>query len=265
MSMSDADHIAFDTWPEWRLALDSPPSMIRRLAGGLTNQNYLLKAAGLRLVMRVNHSDSTGLGIDRQREQEILEKISGKAFAPVVFYCDPARGVLVTQYIEGYQWQPNELADTIKVDSLVNLVRQIHEISEHIPPFDYGAHVRNYWQQLLESNQPFPMTALKLYRSIEARLPDFQEAIKEPVLCHHDLTPANIIENSDGQLLVLDWEYAGAGSPLIEAVGLARYWQHPDLATRIHTRAEDKETLQLAEDIVDFYELAWSLLRQQTK
>ena len=55
MALSEETMLAFDTWPEWRLALDQPPTIIRRLSGGSTNQLYLLKAAGLRLVLRVNH------------------------------------------------------------------------------------------------------------------------------------------------------------------------------------------------------------------
>lgn len=263
MSLSDITQIAFDTWPEWRLALDKPPTIIRRLPGGLTNQHYLLKAGGLRVVMRVNQVDSARLGIDRWREQKIYEQLAGKVFAPVIFYCNPGQGVLVTEYIEGTQWRPNDLADPEKFANLLALIVDIHSIKKDIPAFDYGAHVRNYWQRLCESKQPFPMAALKLYRSIEARLPEFQAAIKEPVLCHHDLTPANIIETGEGQLMVLDWEYAGAGLPLVEAIGVSRYWQKPELAEKIIGTSEPAPFQQLAMDIVEFYELAWPLLRQQ--
>ncbi len=261
MPLPNAARIAFDTWPQWCLALDSPPTIIRRLPGGLTNQHYLLKANGLRVVLRVNNPDAARLGINRQREQKVLEQVSDKSFAPAVFYCAPEKGVLVTEYVEGIQWQPNSLDDPLKIDSLVELIEQIHAVNTAIPVFDYSAHVRNYWQRLLESNQPFPMVAQRLFRRIESQLPAFQKAIKQPVLCHHDLTPANIIENSQGQLIVLDWEYAGAGLPLIEAIGVSRYWQNIALSERILDHDEEGEALQLAGDIVDFYELAWKFLR----
>ncbi len=263
MSLSDETRIALETWPEWRLALDNPPTMIRRLSGGLTNQHYLLKAGGLRVVMRVNQVDSGRLGIDRRREQKVHEGLAGKAFAPVIFYCNPEQGVLVTQYIEGRQWQPDDLDDPDKLSNLLALIADIHSVKKAIPPFDYSAHVRNYWQRLCESRQPFPMAALKLYRSIESRLPEFQSAITDPVLCHHDLTPANIIETGEGQLMVLDWEYAGAGLPLVEAIGVSRYWQKPELTEKIMGTSESAPFQQLARDIVEFYELAWPLLRQQ--
>ncbi|MBV1928106.1 MAG: hypothetical protein KUG81_01145, partial [Gammaproteobacteria bacterium] len=115
MPLSDAARTAFDTWPQWRLALDSPPTIIRRLPGGLTNQHYLLKAGGLRVVMRINNPDVARLGIDRQREQKILEQINGKPFAPAVFYCEPPQGVLVSQYVEGTQWQPDSLDNPQKI------------------------------------------------------------------------------------------------------------------------------------------------------
>ncbi len=261
MPLSHTARRAFDTWPQWRLALDCPPKIIRRLPGGLTNQHYLLNAGGLKVVMRINNPDTARLGIDRQREQKILEQINGKPFAPTVFYCEPQQGVLVTQYVEGTQWQPDSLDNPQKIDSLIALISQIHGMSSGIPRFDYSAHVHNYWQRLHDSGKPFPMSAQRLYRSIEARLPAFQAALQQPVLCHHDLTPANIIENTDGQLIVLDWEYAGGGLPLIEAIGASRYWQNIAFSEKILEHDEENEALELAANIVDFYELAWKHLR----
>ncbi|MDF1832943.1 MAG: phosphotransferase family protein [Porticoccaceae bacterium] len=261
MPLSDTARRAFDTWPQWHLALDRPPVIIRRLAGGLTNQHYLLNAGGIRVVMRINNTDAARLGIDRQREQKILEQINGQSFAPTVFYCEPRQGVLVTEYVEGTQWQPDSLDNPIKIDHLLELITQIHGVSTGIPLFDYSAHVRNYWQRLRESEKPFPMSAQRLYRGIESHLPAFQAAIKKPVLCHHDLIPANIIEKVSGQLIVLDWEYAGAGLPLIEAIGASRYWQNIAFSERILEHDEDNEALELAGKIVDFYELAWKHLR----
>lgn len=264
MAMSEVSKAAFDTWPQWQLPLAEPPTIIRRLSGGLTNQLYLLKAAGLRLVMRVNTNRPLA-GIDRFREQKILEKIQGRPFAPVVFYCNPEHQVLVTQYIEGYQWQPGDLAEPEKLDRLVQLVEQIQAHGEGIALFDYQSCLRDYWQQLLESNKPFPMAAHRLYKSIEDRFPAFQQSMGagggSAVLCHHDLTPANIIETDAGQLMVLDWEYAGAGSALIEALWLARYWEMPELVARLAGQYMDEDSLTLAQDVVGFYDLAWSLIR----
>lgn len=262
--MSEASRAAFDTWPQWRLPLGEPPTLIRRLGGGLTNELFLLKASGLRLVMRVN-AGQTITGVDRLREHKILNQIQGRPFAPVVFHCDPEQRVLVTQYIEGYHWQPEDLADSEKMDRLVRLVGQIQQHGEGIPRFDYLGCLRDYWQQLLESNKPFPMAAHRLYKSIEERLSSSPlsagEGNGKTVLCHHDLTPANIIETEAGELMVLDWEYAGLGSNLIEALWLARYWQAPDLSVRIAGRDASEESLSLARAIVEFYDLAWSLIR----
>lgn len=264
MAMSEASKTAFDTWPEWQLPLGEPPTIIRRLSGGLTNELYLLKGAGLRLVMRVN-TNQVLAGIDRFREQKILENIQGRPFAPVVFYCNPARQILVTQYIEGYHWRAGDMSEPEKLERLVSLIQHIQEHGKGIPLFDYQGCLQDYWQQLLESNKPFPMAAHRLYKGIEERLPAFQQNMEEgagvAVLCHHDLTPTNVIETDAGQLIVLDWEYAGAGSALIEALWLTRFWEAPELMARLTGREVNEESLALARDVVAFYDLAWSLLR----
>lgn len=256
MPPTDNILMGLNTWPEWRLALDNTPTIIRPVLASKTH--YLLNAAGMRLVLRTDVPGNSS-SISRQNEHVILEVIQGKPFAPVVFYSNVDKGILVTEYIEGYQWQPDELTDSIKVDSLVELVGQIHQITQGIPPYDYGTQISNYWKQLLDSDEPFPMSALKMYRDLEQGMGHIQAAMGQPVLCHHNLVPGNIIEDSTGQLKVLGWKFAGAGSPVIDAVGLGRSWRNPELTTRL-IEAESIEAHPMAQQIIDFYELVLPLL-----
>ena len=260
MSLPDVIQIAFDTWPNWRLALDSPPTIIRSLPSGRGDLQYLLNAGGFRLVLRAVRAGQERSEADRYREQVVLDSIVGKPFTPIVFYCEPDRGVVVTEYLEGTHWCADDLDDPVKMDSLVDLIGAIHSIASDMPIFDYGVEVRSSWQRLMDSGNPVPMAALKMYRSIEESLVEFQSSARESVLCHHGLTPENIIETSEGQLVVLDWRDAGGGSPVIEAVGLGRYWQSPELVSRLLGGGEDVadynvEAHELAQSMESFHQL----------
>jgi thiamine kinase-like enzyme len=55
----------------------------------------------------------------------------------------------------------------------------------------------------------------KLKKSLEKFYPhleNFQNKNWSPVLCHHDLNPANIIKTDKG-MKIIDWEFAGYGHP----------------------------------------------------
>jgi thiamine kinase-like enzyme len=80
----------------------------------------------------------------------------------------------------------------------------------------------------------------------------------QSVLCHHNLVPGNIIEDDEGVLKVLGWKFAGAGSSVIDAVGLGRSWQNSELTTRLMD-AENTEAHPVVQQIIDFYELVLPL------
>ncbi len=257
MPIPERVQAAVDTWGRWSLPLQCPPRVIKPLAGGLTNQSYLVNADGRRLVLRVNAQYSAALGIDRHREQTILAAIAGQDFAPLVVYCAPHEQLLVTEYIEGEHWSAHELAQsTEKRTALMALLERIHQSPITASIFDYATHVRQYWQQLCAGQAPVPMQTCQLYRELEPLLDGFQTDIRQTVLCHHDLSPANIIEDATGRLLVLDWEFAGCGEPLMDFTTLAQAWDMTDL----ERGDAASERWRVANKITLFLNQIWPLL-----
>lgn len=257
MPISERVQAAVDTWPRWQLALERPPQIIKPLTGGLTNQCYLLKADGHRLVLRVNAINSLRLGIDRSREREILAALAGRDFAPQVYYCEPDEQVLVTEYVEGRHWLPGDVAQRPdKQSELLSLIEKIHGCDIPTAVFDYASHVRQYWQQLCAGQAPVPLATYHLYRTIEPLLDEFQRGIEKAVLCHHDFSPTNIIEDDSGRLVVLDWEFAGRGEQLMDFAALGQAWNLTDALPRPLCA----QRRQLAEQITRFLNQIWPLL-----
>lgn len=248
---------AVDTWEHWSLALQYPPRVIKPIVGGLTNQSYLVNADGRRLVLRLNAENGTTLGIDRCREQKILAAIAGQDFAPQVVYCAPREQFLVTEYIEGIHWSAHELAQSPeKRAALTALLERIHQCPVAAPVFDYATHVRQYWQRLCAGRAPVPLQTCQLYRELEPVLDSFQAGIRQTVLCHHDLSPANVVEDATGRLLVLDWEFAGCGEPLMDFATLFQDWNMTDLERGDAASAR----WRVANKITEFLHQIWPLL-----
>ena len=53
------------------------------------------------------------------------------------------------------------------------------------------------------------------------RLNNWQAKQTNQVLCHHDLTPENILETKQG-IKIIDWEYSGRGHREFDAIRLLR-------------------------------------------
>ena len=240
---------ALESWPQWNLSLANKPCVVKALSGGLTNRNYLLNVdlrdKNLRdddlleteaclLVMRVNSPASHLLGIDRVREQHILgslENLAGqrvlrKGFVPKIIYCNPDEGLLVTEYIEGRHWQAKELKDPSKLKKLLRVFKQVGEVRGGFPEFDYRAHIEHYWRGLQSAGSKDKNLATR-FQQAKTAVEQLSEINRDKprVLCHHDLSPLNVIETLRGELVLLDWEYAGGGWPVMDYVALIRNWQ----------------------------------------
>ena len=96
---------ALSNWQEWQTdgaAISSQPQVVRELLGGKTNRSFLVASGAFQAVVRVNASNSSSLGIDRNRERKILQLLQPTGCVPkLLFSCDH---VLVTGFCKGRHW-----------------------------------------------------------------------------------------------------------------------------------------------------------------
>jgi thiamine kinase len=179
---------------------------VSQLEGGLTNINYLIEAGSERAVLRINNPQAHKLGVNRQSEITILKKLQSTDFVPRLYYSDSR--FLVTEYIDGYALDAEKVLKS-------NTKRQIEQALTVIQNQDsidlkvrnYESYLREYCNQLSASdlNEKIRQALFQIARNIDNH--DWN-----PVLCHHDLIPENIIQGSKG-IYIIDWEYASLGHP----------------------------------------------------
>lgn len=210
-------------WQQWDVPWSSPPRLERELVGGSTNQSYLITADDRQWVLRLNAEGPINYGIDRKHEAAVIARASAAGVAPAIAYCSIERGVLVTEFIDGQHWQPQALSDSEHLTRLLRLVRSVHTLEIDIPAIDYYAHAERYWTELIAAKVDIP----PLLRREREQLLE-QQALN-PVtthithLCHHDLSPSNIVDRN-GLLYLLDWEYAAHGSRAFDYACIATEW-----------------------------------------
>ena len=204
-------------WQQWSIDLEQPltepPELIRALLGGRTNETFLVVSGDFKAVIRVNSPISEALGIDRQREAQILKLLAPSGFIPKVFYITDE--VLVSEYIEGQQLTPQSIKNTATIEAVSAALRAVQAVT--MPdglPRNYLQYCRHYLQQLGDD-----CVSPAVKQEIETIAATVDNSDWQPVICHHDMVPQNIIENSRG-VSIIDWEYAALGHPSLDFMRL---------------------------------------------
>ncbi|MCT2530607.1 phosphotransferase family protein [SAR92 clade bacterium H921] len=204
-------------WPQWIInteqQLTDPPKLIRELTGGKTNDTFLVASGDFKAVVRVNSPVGASLGIDREREAQILRLLAPSGIIPKTFYC--TNDVLVSEYIEGQHPTAMALKNPSTMEAVCSALRAIQRVPmPNGVPRNYLQYCRGYLDQLTDD-----CVAPELRKEIEIAAKAVDIGQWHPVICHHDLVPQNIILNTDGARII-DWEYAALGHPELDFLRL---------------------------------------------
>ncbi len=191
---------------------DGPPEP---LSGGITNRNYRLRLGGRDCVLRLPGQDTDLLGIDRASERLAAERAASLGIGPELLHADG--DCVVTAFVpgtavdeEGLRSDPSQVAHALRL---------FHDSGLELPArFWIPDLLRGYAGTVSERGGTLPEAfprAQALVDRIASVLP-----LTEPVPCHDDLLPGNLIQ-SDSTILLVDWEYAGIGHRYFDLGNLA--------------------------------------------
>ncbi len=199
--------------PIWSGPVDWEP-----LEGGLSNESVTVTDAGRKVVVRFGR-DFPFHHVSREREIMSTRAAVAAGFAPELIHAVP--GVMVSAFIEGRTFEAPDVAANI--DRIAEMVGRFHrEMPRHVsgPGFAFWVfHVIRDYARTLEAGGS----------RMAGRLPDFLalaevlERAQAPlpiVFGHHDMLPANIIDDGD-RLWLIDYEYAGFSTPMFDLAGIA--------------------------------------------
>lgn len=254
----DAVAAAVETlWPGRR-------AKVAELGGGITNRNFKVDVDGEAFVLRMGGAKTELLGIDRAVEYEAGRRAFEVGVGPEVIAFLPAEGWLVARFIAG---EPVSVAEMHRRDTLrrvIGALRKFHE-SEAIPGrFDAHVVVETYRGQAEKFGISIP-SEFDEARAISDRI-RLARGPQALVPCHNDLLNANFLD--DGEIRIVDWEYAGMGDRFFD---LANFSVNHDfgvdedrtlLAAYFGSAREtDLASLRLMRFMSDFREAMWGVLQ----
>ena len=200
--------------PCWRGPISFEP-----LPGGLTNQNRLVRCLGEGFVVRLG-ADSAAHSIDRGIEARISAAAARIGLAPELIHA--GGGFLVLRHIEGRTLAAEDLASAHNLGRAIHLLRRCRD---DMPaacnfPLPDRAPIRilaRYLEVLAAPAQRWHDSPMRLAPRVAALTRRLES--RSLGFAHNDIHAGNLID--DGvRLWLIDWEYAGAGDPLVDLASL---------------------------------------------
>jgi thiamine kinase-like enzyme len=193
------------------------PAAVEPLTGGITNTNYRVEVTGEVFVVRLAGERTELLGIDRASEVDACKMAAGLGIGPELVHLDLTRGVFVTRFIEGSPVPPEQVGAEPIVGEMARALRRIHAAGSINATFNTFELVPAYRALAAESGVAPGFDDASMLRILErvAAVRPWQPA----ALCHNDLLNSNLIH--DGQVRIVDWEYAGMGDCFFDLANLA--------------------------------------------
>jgi thiamine kinase-like enzyme len=193
--------------PPWRI--------VATLADTPVSRTFRVTAGGRCAVLRVDEAGARRLGLDRSAEPGVLSSAANAGLGPSVIHADAGRGLLLTDWLPGRAWSAADLREAGNLERAALLLRRVHALPLAAPAVDLGEAINRY---ATLAGPPRGDVATAAHRLLERSI---AAAGGRRCFCHNDPTPGNFIAAANGELRLIDWEYAGLCYPGFDLAALA--------------------------------------------
>lgn len=192
-------------------------AIVGPLAAGPTNATWLVEQDARHWVLRLDMPEIGSLGLDRESERQVCTAAAAAGITPEYRCFDPAAGIYLRRYVPGRALSGDDLGYPRTLDRLAAVLRTLHALPLAGRAFDPAAAVRRYAAQL--GSRAASELAGRALASLEG--PAAGEG--RFATCHNDLVAENVLQTAAGDLLLIDWEYAGVGDPMFDLAVVIRH------------------------------------------
>ena len=178
------------------------------LSGGLTNENYLVEAGGVRYVMRIPGTSTELLAIDRANEVYNARAAASTGIGPAVLEHIPQLDIMVLEFIPGPTMSAATLQSAPMARRMAESFTRLHSAPRFLKDFNMFRLLETYLRIVEEHGVQIPAD----YRERLPLVAEIEQAVQVGALpsvpCHNDLLCENFID--DGHCLrIVDYELSG--------------------------------------------------------
>lgn len=185
--------------------------------GGMTNSSYLVETTSNKYIVKFFGKGTDKL-INRVAEKNNLAKLADLGLDVKNYIFDIESGIKVNEYIENATtFDAHYLkAKKEKVANILKKVRSSGKVLEG--EFRVFDEIRKY-ESLIEGNISYPY-----YDKIREKIFSLEVHLNEIGVdrksCHIDLVPENFIEDENGRVYLIEWEYSSMNDPMWDLAAL---------------------------------------------
>ena len=223
---------------------------MEELAGGLSNQTWLVVAGGRRAVLKIDEHPRSAPFNTRVAEAQVQTQAAQAGLASAVLFTSDT--VYMTEYVDGVVWSSASLDDDENLDHLAAALKKLHALPLTGRKFDAIGAAHDYASSITDADPDKVRDSLQIIESMPLS--------NNICCCHNDLVAANIIATPE--LRFLDWEYACDNDPLFDLATVVAHHRLPaersDYLLNAYFDGNGEQWREPLERQIDIYEaLLW--------
>lgn len=242
------------------------------LLGGMTNINFLVTSTDdEKFVLRISGINSNEL-ISREKEFYIQNKMHEFGFGVETIYFDSISGTKITKFLSNaINLTPKNISNFLPQIALH--LKSLHNLKIKLKyEFNPFVEMQKYIQISKTSTNLIPnfQDGLKLFWFLRDEIYNINRKYhdKDMILVptHGDLVPENILITDNNEVVLIDWEYAGANDPCWDLASvfvegnLSK--QEEDKFLKYYNPSQDElEKIEIYKGLMDLLWSAWSIAK----
>ena len=185
--------------------------------GGMTNSNYLVETTNNKYIVKFFGKGTDKL-INRIAEKNNLANLADLELDVKNYIFDIESGIKVNEYIENATTFDAHYLKSKKED-VANILKKVHSSGKILEgEFKIFDEIRKY-EDLIEGHINYPYYD-KIRENIFSLQKHLEEIGVDKKSCHIDLVPENFIEDENGRVYLIDWEYSSMNDPMWDLAAL---------------------------------------------
>lgn len=186
---------------------------IEVLKKGMTNRSFLFCCRNKRYIMRIP-GEGTDQLINRREEADVYKVIGDKSICDDIVYINPENGYKITAFLENSRVCDPENQEDLK--ACMKRLKAFHEMKLQVG-HEFNIYKQIEFYEMLWDGKP---SIYRDYVKTKAHVLELKEYIDEHVedrvLTHIDAVPDNFMFTENGDIRLIDWEYAGMQDPHVD-------------------------------------------------